>query len=116
MIAHWFAWGTVIIGITELSTYVARKHNWKGLKHFRGKHHMVWGKIMIGIGFLHGILAGGSGFLTINAGTISWILIILLWGIHYFRKRLGKNWLKWHRVIALIMIPVVGIHVLIKIV
>ena len=98
MISHWFGWIAFGIGITEFFGYAARKWHITKWNHFRGKHHMAWGKIMIGIALLHGCLTGALR--TLNLGTICWLGMLLLWGTYSFRSTLGSCWLFWHRRIS----------------
>lgn len=115
MISHWLGWISLLILIGELFVLIARRSSKGILQQLRGKHHMVWGKIAILIGFFHGILVGPQWFLHLNWGTISWLCMLLLLCSYQFRKKLGKHWFNIHKIITVILILAVCIHVFLEV-
>ncbi len=113
MIAHWLGWIATIILLSEFFTLLARKFHLKKLAHFRGKHHMVWGKIVLAIVFIHGIIASiGSSVILFFTGALSGILLLFLVVTYYCKEKFGKNWLKMHRYTAYGLALTVMVHVL----
>ena len=106
-LSHIVGWVTTAIGLGELLAYPARKSRISFLKHLRGKHHMAWGKILLVMAALHGLFCGKlslSGLLSLGLGVI---LLIS----YQQRKRLGKGWLKWHRIAAVLFGLVTAAHI-----
>ncbi len=76
------------------------------------KHHKLIGIILIAIGLIHGIFSSEKLF-SINLGTISWLLSILL-GVNWMlREKLihFKGWMFYHRILVLAFSLSIIIHV-----
>ena len=106
MISHWIGWIAVIIGISELACFIARRKK-NILQKIRGKHHMTWGKVLLVIGFFHGLLT-----CTISpTGIVLWLAYLGLYLSYRYRKQLGKHWMTAHRTLSVLSIVLTIVHV-----
>ena len=112
MLVPWLGWIALIICFSELLTYFARKLRLEKLRHFRGKHHLSWGKGLLAVALLHGLLTGA--FFTFNLGTLCYLGLLLIWAIYHWRQKLGKYWLNIHRPLSLAVILLGLVHALSK--
>ncbi|MBC2397838.1 hypothetical protein [Clostridium tetanomorphum] len=76
-------------------------------------YHKTLGITLIFTGLIHGVFSSES-VLSINLGTISWVLSIIL-GLNFmFRKYFNKKgWIYYHRVLSVLFISVLSAHILI---
>ena len=112
MLVPWLGWIALIITVTEFFTYLARKCRLKHLKHFRGQHHRSWGKLLLLLALLHGLLAGA--LLTLNWGTLCFLSFAALYATYHFRQKLGPRWLKLHRSLSLAAAALAALHIISK--
>ncbi|MHB8127945.1 MAG: FMN-binding protein [Mobilitalea sp.] len=117
-----FAWISVLIVIILTIIYFLRKLMNKSQKNralfknankFLRKHHKTFGIALIITGLIHALYSSDSLF-SLNIGTVSWVLSILL-GLNYmFRKRIlhKKGWLFYHRILTVGFIGILVLHIL----
>lgn len=117
-----FAWLSTIIGIILSFKLVTRILMQKGkiYKDIYGNlnkcmryTHKPLGIILVITGLVHGIFSS-EDVLSLNLGTMCWILSILT-GISYMiRKSLSKqsNWIKYHRILTILFILTLGLHII----
>lgn len=76
------------------------------------KYHKEFGLLLIAVGFIHGLFSSFS-ILSINLGTLAWILSIFLGLNYYFRKALSsfKPWIVIHRWLTVLFIVVIFLHI-----
>lgn len=115
-----FAWIAVLLGLILLLKYILRKRAMKPQNAERArtlnrkmrKPHIVMGIAMTGVGLVHGIYSSDA-VLSLNLGTVAWV-VGLLSGVNYaLRKRMrkGPRWLVYHRLLAVLMVGFTVIHV-----
>lgn len=124
MMSHWFGWIATGFGVFAFFTYILRSWRCRNqkLQHlFRGKHHHIWGELMLVIGALHGLLAiafgrhgqAGRLFSGISVlGLLSWIVALLLKVTADKPQRFGNKWLHYHRMLAIALIPLLLLHII----
>lgn len=117
-----FAWVSVLLGIILTVIYLLRKLMNKSEKNralfkstnkFLRKHHKIFGIALILTGLIHGLFSSDSLF-SLNLGTVSWVLSLLL-GINYmFRKRFvhKKGWMFYHRILTVGFMGILVLHIL----
>ncbi|MBN1623998.1 MAG: hypothetical protein JW903_06490, partial [Clostridia bacterium] len=115
------AWISVLAAIVLLLAYFTRKSivifpsvrkTFVKLNKALRKHHKLIGIILIVTALVHGIFSSEK-VLSINLGTVSWILSILL-GINWMlRKKLikFKGWMFYHRILVIVFSLSIVIHV-----
>lgn len=109
---HWTGWICTAVLLSEFLTWIARKLKVKKLMHFRGKHHIMWGKVLLGLVTVHALVAGfGAGALITVSGIIAFLGLIVLLLSYQKRAKLGKNWLKLHRWTAAASLAIVIVHI-----
>lgn len=111
------AWMSVLFMLTLSVKYIVRKQLmkdvknefWKKWNHRLRKSHIYFGILLIFTGFIHGM---NSSFdvLSWNFGTITFLLSILLGLNYYFRKKV-RPWIKYHRILTLVIIISLVIHI-----
>ena len=123
MISHWLGWVAAGDGVLALFIYFVRKNrsNNKRLWYwFCGKHHHIWGELVLIVGILHGILAVIWGFEIIATkrfavvcitGLISLTAVLLLAVTALKPQGFGKKWFCYHRFFAGIVIIAVLLHI-----
>ncbi len=75
------------------------------------KHHKLIGIILIITGLVHGIYSS-EPVLSLNLGTICWVLSILLGASWMFRKSFKKKvWIYHHRVLTVIFLISLAAHI-----
>lgn len=113
------AWLAVILAVILSIKYVVRKFgsvkrpNIAKINKLLGRSHILMGIILIAVGLVHGLASSQSVF-SLNIGTISWILSILL-GVNFIvRKHLPQKstWIVIHRILTLIFIASIVWHVI----
>ncbi|MDU3338057.1 FMN-binding protein [Paraclostridium bifermentans] len=100
----------VRIGIKKSETY---KEELKKLNKYMANTHKLMGISLVIIGLIHGIFSGES-IISLNTGTICWIVSITL-GINWMaRKILRKqgSWIKYHRLLTIIFLLTLGLHLI----
>lgn len=116
-----FAWLTVFVSIVLLSKYFLRKlvekthgnnnilktqinNTWRNV-------HIVLGFVLIIIGLLHGI---NSPFkvLSVNTGTITWLVTICFGFSWLLKKRLKTKWMQLHRILSVLFVLLIIWHVI----
>lgn len=118
------AWISILLVLLTSIIYIMRvilksnksKHNKSSLlktinKKLR-KHHKFIGSILISTGVLHGYFSSQE-VLSLNLGTVSWVLSILLGLSFMFRKSFGKwkGWMFYHRLLTVSFILMIVFHV-----
>lgn len=75
-------------------------------------YHKTLGITLIFTGLIHGVFSSES-VLTINLGTVSWVLSIIL-GLNFmFRKYFKKkSWIYYHRILTVLFVAVLAAHIL----
>lgn len=116
-----FAWFAVFTGIFLSLKYVVRKlagTNLKSKKTFQklnktfNKSHIWLGILMIAFGLIHG-LNSSQEVLSLNFGTVLWLLGLLL-GLNYPARKMlkkGNIWLTYHRVLTLLFLVFIVFHI-----
>ena len=121
LISQILAWICVILCILEALKYVARVSKIKPMNRFFRRIHIPFGLVLLAVGLLHGILAGNpakGGFsfapvlFTLNAGTVCYLLGVLLLLTYIFRKKLKRNWMRFHRILTVAMLLFMVIHII----
>ena len=117
-----FAWLSALLGGILALKYVARqclikskenKEFFKQLNKYMRKTHIYMGIALIITGVIHGYFSSDD-VLSLNLGTLCWIMSILL-GISYaIRKSLSKpaKWMKYHRVLTILFLLTLGLHLI----
>jgi uncharacterized protein with FMN-binding domain len=116
-----FAWVSVFLTIALCIVYVLRKaivktkgkspYLIKMNKSLR-KHHKLIGILLVATGLIHGYFSSEK-VLSLNWGTVSWVVTILL-GLNWMaRKALAKykGWIYYHRVLTAIFLLTIVVHV-----
>lgn len=116
-----FAWIAVILAATLVLVYLLRVMwmyklgtrtllgNWnRALR----KHHKTIGIFLLLTGLVHG-LASSEQVLSVNLGTVNWLVVVLLGMSWMFRKRLSgfKSWMFWHRCLTAAFILTLVLHI-----
>ena len=121
LISQILAWICVILCILEALKYVARVSKIKPMNRFFRRIHIPFGLALLAVGLLHGVLAGNpakGGFsfapvlFTLNAGTVCYLLGVLLLLTYIFRKKLKRNWMRFHRILTVAMLLFMVIHII----
>ena len=121
LISQILAWICVILCILEALKYVARVSKIKPMNRFFRRIHIPFGLVLLVVGLLHGVLAGNpakGGFsfapvlFTLNAGTVCYLLGVLLLLTYIFRKKLKRNWMRFHRILTVAMLLFMVIHII----
>ncbi|MBN2852396.1 MAG: FMN-binding protein [Clostridia bacterium] len=116
----WIALGlavllSIIIVLRVLRKKVFKSQNSLINKLDRGlrKFHKPLGISIIVVGLYHGLFSTVSVF-SVNLGTATWILTILLALTWLLKKQLKKvkNWMFWHRVLTLVFVAVLILHII----
>lgn len=104
-----FAWIAVLVSVFLLSKYLLRK----SVQRTQGEKrqslakvnkswrypHIILGFGLIGVGLVHGVYSS-VGVLSLNVGTITWVITILFGFTWLFKNSLRARWLQFHRVLA----------------
>lgn len=100
----------VRIGIKKSETY---RDELKKLNKYMANTHKLMGISLVITGLIHGIFSGES-VISLNTGTICWIVSITL-GVNWMaRKMLRKqgSWIKYHRLLTIIFLLTLGFHLI----
>lgn len=124
------AWAAVVCVLLTAARYLARISKNPTCNRLFHKLHIPTGLLALGFGLLHGLLAGnfpggnlllGSMLLTLNWGSVCFVLMLLLLFNYLLKKQLKRIWMPVHRVLTLLLLAAltvhlwdVGIHVLDK--
>jgi len=115
-----FAWIAVFLAAVLAVVYITskiaqgdtKKGKASGLNRALRKPHIVLGILCISTGLIHG-LASSDTVWSLNVGTVSWVLSILL-GINFLiRKRLkaAGGWMVYHRIITVFFLASIVWHI-----
>lgn len=120
----WVAWFSVALAIALSSIYILRKmiirSNTKTGKLFSSivyankylrKRHKLLGLLLIASGLVHGIFSNQS-IISLNVGTFTWVLSILLglnWKVRKYKFN-NKSWMYYHRILAVAFTISLVIH------
>ncbi len=76
------------------------------------RHHKTIGIVLVAAGLVHGLFSSAP-VLSVNAGTILWIVSILLGASWLLRKRLARvrGWLFTHRTLTVVFAAFFAIHI-----
>jgi uncharacterized protein with FMN-binding domain len=117
------AWLAVLFTALSAVLYIMKRSGNRPLRRAFSKIHITVGVLLIVTGVVHGILAGNMAdatvsdmavapvLFTLNWGTLSLIVAILLALSYMLRKRLKRQWMVVHRVLTVLMIALVVLHV-----
>lgn len=113
-----FAWISIILVILLTIIYFLRifrkKAKWIAtLNRKLRRYHKHIGIVLLLTGLLHGIFSS-ERLLTLNLGTVCWILSMLL-GLNYvFRSIFTKKslWIVYHRILTLVFIVIIVLHII----
>lgn len=124
-----FAWISVLLTILLALKFVAgalaKRNRARGLNRFLHKIHIPLGIAILVTGLAHGLLAGnrpgaslsevylGQELLTWNAGTLCFILFILLAISYLLRKKLRKSWMPLHRAMTVAAVTALACHLMV---
>ncbi|MCE9676798.1 FMN-binding protein [Paraclostridium bifermentans] len=117
-----FAWLSVAFGLILTCKFVVRigmkksriyRDELKKLNKYMANTHKLMGISLVITGLIHGIFSGES-VISLNTGTICWVISITLGVSWMARKILRKkgNWIKYHRVLTLIFLLTLGFHLI----
>lgn len=117
MILAWCAVLCVILTAVRYLVRVSKNPNWNRVFH---KLHIPMGLLALLLGLIHGLLAGnlpggkvfwGTLLLTLNWGSLCFLLLVLLLGSYLLRKPLKKAWMPLHRVLTVALLAALVLHV-----
>ena len=118
-----FAWIALILGIILAIVILLRVINKKYLNNNKNflyklnkglrKYHKTLGVMIIIVGFYHGLFSSVNIF-SLNLGTITWLLTIIIALTWVFKKQLRKfkNWMYWHRILTGVFAIILVIHII----
>ncbi|MBP2662973.1 MAG: putative FMN-binding domain protein [Firmicutes bacterium] len=78
---------------------------------FLQEHHKFLGLLAIIFGLIHGIFSSGE-VISLNLGTVCWVLLILLAISWFVRVKFKKKWLYYHRGLAGLFIGILFFHII----
>lgn len=124
-----FAWISVILTILLVLKYVAgalvKRNRARGLNRFLHKIHIPLGVALLATALTHGLLAGnrpgtpvtevylGAELLTWNAGTLCFVLFLLLAFSYLLRKKHPKSWMPLHRALTVAAVTALACHLMV---
>lgn len=119
MIVHWLGWIGVILTVLSFGTWLLRKKGCrekKLLQQFRGKRHHQWGEGMLLVALIHGVLSilffHHLCKKKVLTGILAFLAAFCLKKTAEKRKQLGGKWLRYHRIAAVALLPLLALHVL----
>ena len=138
MLSHWLGWIALVIGVMEFFVLFIRKYKLTNFQHFRGKHHIHWGKIMLVVSLIHGLstiftgkphrlhsahgsvellhgasaLHGAKAFLFFE-GILCLLVLTILYLTYHYRREIGAKWLKWHKYCAFALCFLLILHIVV---
>ncbi len=117
------AWLAVLFTALSAVLYIMKRSGNRNLRRAFSKIHITVGVLLIVTGIVHGILAGNMAdatvsdmavapvLFTLNWGTLSLIVAILLAVSFMLRRKLKRQWIVVHRVLTVLMIALVVLHI-----
>ena len=114
MLSHWLGWFSLAFCIALMLKFVARKSKIKKINKMFRTIHVPVGVMLIFTGTFHGIISiikAINRMLPIVSGIALLIVIAFIGATYVYRKALKKNWLKFHRIATLALIPILIVHV-----
>ncbi len=75
------------------------------------RHHKLIGILLIATGAVHGLFSSDTLW-SLNLGTVTWIVSILLGISWMLRKKLKKAWMTAHRLLTVAFVALLVIHIL----
>lgn len=75
------------------------------------KHHIYLGYLFIIASLIHGRLSSFS-VISLNYGTLAFIIGLGITYTYVEKAKLGKKWIKYHRVLTLLIIMLTGVHIM----
>ncbi len=112
------AWVSVLFGLVLSLKYLFRKlyqhdKGFKGINQVMRLIHIPLGLVLIATGLLHGLYSSVTVW-SVNLGTLTWVLSILLGGCYAIRRwfRWRAVWMVLHRSLTVIFICCIVIHVI----
>ncbi|TQO56280.1 hypothetical protein [Paraclostridium bifermentans] len=117
-----FAWLSVAFGLILTCKFVVRigmkkskiyRDELKKLNKYMANTHKLMGISLVLTGLIHGIFSGES-VISLNTGTICWVISITLGVSCMARKILRKqgSWIKYHRILIIIFLLTLGFHLI----
>lgn len=118
------AWISVFFSLLLAMKFIGRISGNRKANRFLHNIHIPLGVVLIISALLHGVFAGNcpgatvSDFtpapmlLTLNAGTLCFVLILLLALSYVFRKKLGGKWMSMHRGLTIAMVTALVCHLM----
>lgn len=115
------AWISVLIAVILALAYLTRKsivafpkvrRSFVTINKAFRKHHKLLGFLLIAVALIHGLFSS-EAVLSVNLGTISWLLSILLGVSWMLRRKLTKvkSWMFYHRILVILFSLSIIIHV-----
>lgn len=124
-----FAWISVILTALLAGKFIAgalaKRKQARGLNRFLHKIHIPLGVVLLVTVLIHGLLAGnrpgsslteaylGTELLTWNAGTLCFLLFLLLALSYLLRKKLRKGWMPLHRALTVAAVTALVCHLMV---
>lgn len=115
-----FAWLAVLLGVVLLSKYLLRKYTQKSQGETRHRlaqinkawkwPHIILGFILVVIALVHG-LNSSEDVLSLNFGTLNWLVTVLFGLTWIFKGYLHKKWMKMHQFLALFFMLTLVVHI-----
>jgi uncharacterized protein with FMN-binding domain/cytochrome b561 len=117
------AWLAVLFTALSALLYIMKRSGNRNLRRAFTKIHITVGVLLIVTGVVHGFLAGNMAdatvsdmavattLFTLNWGTLSLIVAILLAASYMLRRKLKRQWIVVHRVLTVLMIALVVLHI-----
>ena len=113
-----FAWIALVLTFFSVIIWVLRLAGKKkkipllsAVNRWLRRRHKLIGILLIAAGAVHGLFSSDALF-SLNLGTVTWIVSILL-GINWlFYKKLKKTWMTLHRLLTVAFVALLVIHIL----
>lgn len=106
-----FAWLSVFCMILLCLKFVTRKLRWHKANKFLRSIHIPVGILLILFSFLHSLFSS-EALLSINFGTATFAISILLALTYICRKKLKKMWFFLHRLLTVAMVGLLITHII----
>ena len=113
------AWCAVLCVLLTAVRYPARVSKRPACNRLFHKLHIPAGVLALLFGLIHGLLAGslpvgsitiGSMLLTLNWGSVCFLLMLLLGVSYLLRRQLKRAWLPVHRVLTVLLLAALVVH------
>lgn len=109
-----FAWvstiSMIMLSIIWLIRILNKKDKFQKTNKWLRKNHINLGYVFLVSSFAHGMLSSFSVF-SINYGTVTLIVGVLICYTYKFRKNMGKKWIKHHRELTILIFILTAIHI-----